>query len=130
MQPAPERWWAYAERDLGTAQALIEAERWDAVSFFAQQAVEKAFKALLVQRGEKSPPRIHDLVVLGRRVGAPSTWEQESNELTRAYVVTRYPDAVVEAEGLGGIDQPMARRHLQLAEEVLEWAKGKLSTGS
>ena len=44
MQPAPERWWAYAERDLGTAQALTEVERWDAVSFFAQQAVEKAFK--------------------------------------------------------------------------------------
>jgi len=48
MQPAPERWWAYAERDLDTAQALLGTERWEAVSFHAQQAVEKAFKALLV----------------------------------------------------------------------------------
>jgi len=100
------------------------------VSFFTQQAVEKAFKALLVQRGEESPPRIHDLVILGRRVGAPSTLEPDLTELTRAYVLTRYPDAVVEPEALGGIDQPMAKHHLRVAEEVLEWAKRKLSTAS
>jgi len=130
MQPALERWWAYAERDLDTAQALLEAERWEAVSFFAQQAVEKALKALLVQRGEKSPPRIHDLVILGRRVGAPSTLEPDLNELTRAYVLTRYPDAVVDLEAPGAIDQPMAKHHFRVAEGVLEWAKRKLSTAS
>lgn len=130
MQPAPERWWAYAERDLDTAQALLGTERWEAVSFFAQQAVEKAFKALLVQCGEESPPRIHDLVVLGRRVGAPSTLERDFNELTRAYVMTRYPDAVVEPDAPGGIDQSMAKHHLGVAEGVLGWVNRKLSTAS
>jgi len=130
MQPAPERWWAYAERDLDTAQALLGTERWEAVSFHAQQAVDKAFKAILVQRGEESPPRIHDLVILGRRVGAPLTLEPDLNELTRAYVLTRYPDAVVEPEAPGDIDQPMAKHHFRVAEEVLQWAKRKLSTAS
>jgi HEPN domain-containing protein len=61
MRVHPERWWEYAERDLDTARVLLGAQRWDAASFHAQQAVEKAFKAILVRKGEESPPRIHDL---------------------------------------------------------------------
>ena len=41
MRVSPERWWEYAERDLDTARVLLRAERWDAASFHAQQAVEK-----------------------------------------------------------------------------------------
>jgi HEPN domain-containing protein len=62
MQPEPERWWEYAERDLGPAQAILDMKRWDAASLFAQQAVEKALKALLARAGGR-PPRIHDLVI-------------------------------------------------------------------
>ena len=64
MQSAPEQWWAYAERDLDTARALLATERWEAVSFFAQQATEKGLKALLVQASGGLPPRVHDLVRL------------------------------------------------------------------
>jgi HEPN domain-containing protein len=91
MHVSPERWREYAERDLETARVLLAARRWDAGSFHAQQAVEKAFKAILVRKGEESPPRIHDLVVLARRAGAPTTLERDLTELSRVYVVTRGP---------------------------------------
>lgn len=109
MRVSPERWWEYAERDLETAQVLLRAQRWDATSLFAQQAVEKAFKAMLVRKGEESPPRIHDLVVLARRAGAPATLEREP-----AY----------------GIDQAMAEHHLQVAEGALAWVRQEWSTES
>jgi HEPN domain-containing protein len=130
MRVSPERWWEYAERDLDTARVLLRAQRWDAASLFAQQAVEKAFKAMLVRKGEESPPRIHDLVVLARRAGAPTTLERDLTELSRVYVVTRYPDVVLEREPAYGIDQAMAEHHLQVAEGALAWVRQEWSTES
>jgi HEPN domain-containing protein len=119
MGVSPERWWEYAERDLETARVLLRAKRWDATSLFAQQAVEKAFKAMLVRKGEESPPRIHDLVVLAPRAGAPATLERDLTELSWVYVVTLYPDVVLEREPAYGIDQAMAEHHLQVANGAL-----------
>jgi HEPN domain-containing protein len=130
MQVSPERWREYAERDLETARVLLAARRWDAASFHAQQAVEKAFKAVLVRKGEESPPRIHDLVVLARRAGAPTTLERDLTELSRVYVVTRYPDVVLEREPAYGIDQAMAEHYLQVAEGALAWVRQEWSTES
>ena len=130
MMVSRERWWEYAERDLETAGVLLRAQRWDAASFHAQQAVEKAFKAILVRKGGESPPRIHDLVVLARRAGAPATLERDLAELSRVYVVTRYPDVVLEREPAYGIDQAMAEHHLQVAEGALAWVRQEWSTES
>jgi len=129
MCVSPERWWEYAERDLGAARVLFRAERWDGVSFHAQQAVEKGLKALLVRASGGLPPRVHDLVRLGELVGVAEEVLSELDELSRAYVVTRYPDAVPpDVEGYG-IDRTAAERHLEIAERALKWARGRLSMG-
>jgi HEPN domain-containing protein len=130
MQPAPERWWAYAERDLGTAKAVAGAARWEAVSFFAQQAVEKGLKALIVRTSGDLPPRVHDLVRLAEMTGVPEDLWPELDDLSRAYVMTRYPDAIPGDATDYGIDQKVAERHLLIAERALQWAKQELSTGS
>lgn len=118
-----------AERDLATARAVLQIERWDGASFYAQQAVEKALKALLAGRGDR-PPRIHDLVVLSRRVGAPPEFRRDLAELTRVYITTRYPDVVLEPGAPAGVDQAMAEHHVRVAQEVLEWVRQQLSTAS
>ena len=66
--PHPHRedaleWLRFAEEDLAAARAMLVAgdpyvERH--VGFAAQQAVEKALKALLIDR-DTEPPRTHDL---------------------------------------------------------------------
>ena len=52
-QEAPwERWWRYAKEDLATARPVAEsggAHRWTCM--LAQQAAEKAVKALLIRSG-------------------------------------------------------------------------------
>ena len=130
MMSATERWWAYAERDLETARALLAAERWEAVSFFAQQAAEKGLKALLVQASGGLPPRVHDLVRLAELAGVPEDLWIELDDLSRAYVLTRYPDAVPGDVSDYGIDRMAAERHLRTAEMVLQWTNQRLSTGS
>ena len=73
MQPADRRaalarrWLAQARTDLVLATVVLERDReglegW-AAAFHAQQAAEKALKAVLVARGE-DPPRIHNLRAL------------------------------------------------------------------
>ena len=130
MMSATERWWAYAERDLETARVLLAAGRWGGVSFFAQQAVEKGLKALLVRASGGLPPRVHDLVRLAELAGVSEDLWSELDDLSRAYVLTRYPDAVPGDTSDYGIDRMAAQRHLRLAEMVLQWTNQRLSTGS
>jgi HEPN domain-containing protein len=61
------RWLSKARTDLVLATVVLERDReglegW-AAAFHAQQAAEKALKAVLVARGE-DPPRIHNLRAL------------------------------------------------------------------
>lgn len=67
-QPEPDdawkRWWRYANEDLLSAKKLAEegsSSRW--VCVMAQQAAEKAIKALLVNRAIDFP-RTHDVLRL------------------------------------------------------------------
>ena len=54
-------WLAKAESDLSAARWMLEGQGpYDTVCFHAQQAVEKALKALLALRGQPIP-RTHDL---------------------------------------------------------------------
>lgn len=69
-QPEPEtaasRWWRYAKEDLEIAQRLTAdgtSHRWVAV--LAQQAAEKAVKALLIEK-DIDFPRTHDVSRLVR----------------------------------------------------------------
>lgn len=73
-QPEPEasasRWWRYATEDLEVAQRLAAdgtSHRWVAV--LAQQAAEKAVKALLIEKGVEFP-RTHDVLRLVRLLPA------------------------------------------------------------
>lgn len=60
-----EDWLVRAHRDLLTVQRCMSGEPplGDAAAYHAQQAAEKALKALLASQGD-NVPRIHDLAVL------------------------------------------------------------------
>ena len=50
--------------------------------------------------------------------------------LTRAYVVSRYPDILVGPGAAAEIDPGDAERHLRDAENVMAWVEQQLSTAS
>lgn len=95
------RWLEYAMGDLRTAEGLRKLE--DApprnACYFAQQAVEKALKAVLVFEG-REVPRTHDLDAL--RVLLPDGWSVKSVQvdlsvLSEWAVNPRYPGDLPEA---------------------------------
>jgi HEPN domain-containing protein len=71
MRQETALWLRQAQEDLITAQVNLDGGRFYAASIFSQQAAEKALKALILEQTGATPPRSHDLVALGRRIGAP-----------------------------------------------------------
>ncbi len=107
MSEQAERWLAFAQEDLLTAQVVFDSGLYNQVCFHAQQCVEKAVKGTLLHLG-KSPPRIHAITDLLRLL--PHGWLDEIAEgpaaLDDYYIASRYPDALpgALAEGLPGRD--------------------------
>lgn len=92
--PAPATWLRFAEVDLALLQDALETGKpAGEVCFHAQQAVEKALKALVgLQRN--IVPHTHDLVALHRRVAAdmrPAVDMQQLDLLTDLEAQSRYP---------------------------------------
>jgi len=118
------RWLAYAESDLAVARGVdrpgVLAET---LCFHAQQAAEKAIKAVLVAGGAE-PPRTHDLEMLLAAVpgDVPMGFDRLSvAALTAFAVASRYP----------GDDEPVDADEyataLAVAMKVVAWARHALS---
>ena len=120
-------WLKAAEEDLVDARDMLARGRWFRAAFFAQQAVEKVFKALFFVVRREEPPRIHtvtELYIMLREAGfsLPKSVEEQLYILNKYYTVTRYPDA---AGGLPSesVDKVEAERAVKLAEEVITNAR-------
>jgi len=91
--------------------------------FDAQQAAEKAIKAMMIRRNVEFP-YVHDLgrlLLLLEEVGEPiPELVRKAEELTRYALVTRYP----------GIARPVSEQEyaeaVEIAERVVQWAKEHL----
>ena len=120
----PHEWLNRARSSLALAKAHPPETYLEDLCFQAQQAVEKAIKALLIKQGVAFP-YVHDLAHLltiledaGERVPAAV---REAEELTRYAVVTRYPgfaEPVTEAQ----YEEAVA-----IAEAVVQWVANRLS---
>lgn len=111
-------WLVKAAHDLETgARALADPPMPDTACFHAQQAVEKALKAVLVVR-ETEPPRTHLLAVLLERCGPIderlSALGEQLDWLTAFAIEARYPDV----EGEPSVEQ--AREALSTARRAFE----------
>ena len=125
MRIETENWWRQSLKDLETAKKNLKIKEYYAAAFFAHQAVEKALKALFIEKKRKSPGPTHSLIFLGKSVGIPVKFFSILRKLNPDYVLTRYPDA---AYGLPYelYDEEMAREKIQMAEAVIEWVRKEL----
>lgn len=128
----PERWppddpreWLNRARSNLRAQATLSGVYLEGPCFDAQQAAEKAIKAVLIARGVAFPP-IHDLAGVltfleqsGEEIPPPIT---DAARLTRFAVSTRYP----------GATEPVTanehRRAVAIAVAVVRWAEWRIGT--
>lgn len=115
-----EEWVRYATSDLRLAEAappsgvLLEH-----LCFHAQQAAEKAAKAVLVAFGVV-PPKVHDidylLALVGEHVAVPDL-VRRSGILTDFAVISRYP------ADFGELDEAEWTEAVALARAVVAWAE-------
>lgn len=117
------KWARQAEADLASAKALLAGGQYYASAFFSQQAAEKCFKAACIMNG-LGLLRSHDLLLLGKRAGAPDKLVQKSGALNAHYAETRYPDYEDEIPA-ESYSREEAEGAFKVASEVLEWAKKK-----
>ncbi|MBS3140467.1 HEPN domain-containing protein [Candidatus Woesearchaeota archaeon] len=93
MRPEIERWLLQSEEELSTAEVCFKGEKWFAVAFWCQQAVEKALKALFMLKKKESPGTTHSLTYLARETKIPKEFSNFAASLTKEYYLSRYPDA-------------------------------------
>lgn len=119
----PREWLNRAHSNLIRAKTEIPGVYLEELCFDAQQAAEKAIKALLIHRGVAFP-YVHDLadlITLLQQSGemVPET-VREAGRLTRFAVVTRYP----------GVSESVTHEEYQeaitIAERVVRWVEGIL----
>ena len=122
MRRETELWWRQALEDLKSAEGNLEIERYYLVAFLCHQAVEKALKALHIEKLRESAGTIHSLTLLGRRVSIPEELSGYLRRMGPDFVVARYPNA---AHGLPHelYDRSMAEERLGWAKEVLGWVE-------
>lgn len=123
----PREWLNRAHSDLSLAKVEAQGIYLEDLCFHAQQAAEKAIKALLIKHNIEFP-YVHDIAGLltlleqaGQDVPGPI---KEAERLTRFAVFTRYP----------GIAPPVTHEEyaqaIAVAEHVVCWAKDIIEEGS
>jgi HEPN domain-containing protein len=125
MRPEAQAWWDEAGVELAAARDLLDAKRYHLCAFFCQQAVEKAMKAVWIEREKELAPKTHDLTQLGEGLGVPAPLARPLRELNPLFVTTRYPDAANGAPSQM-FDDEIARKRLADAEEVMAWCRSAL----
>jgi len=116
----PHEWLNRARGNLVRAESCVPGAYLEDSCFDAQQAAEKAIKAVFVCRGERFP-FVHDLDellgMLERNGVKIPKYVRQAKQLSPFAVVTRYPgmaDPVTQRE---------YRRAVRIAEAVLRWAE-------
>jgi HEPN domain-containing protein len=122
----PREWLNRAKSALSLAQARREGVYWEDLCYQAQQAAEKAIKAVLIRQGVDFS-YVHDiaelLVELESAGGSVPGAVKRAARLTRFAVFTRYP---APAAALRRMEWAEA---VALAQEVVTWAESLLAEG-
>lgn len=121
-------WLTRARGNLARAkQPKPEEGFWEDLCFDAQQAAEKAVKAVLVFRGVEFPRthQIAELLVLLRQAGynAPES-VRDARDLSDYAVDARYPVEDEPVDPVQPVGEEEYRRAVAVADDVVRWAEG------
>jgi len=126
-EPRPDwlAWLDQAEHDLEGAHSAHSQGFWDHALVLAEQAAEKAVKAVWIARRGVLAPRVHFVGQLLGDLGAPGDLQKAGTALARGYFTVRYPP----------VEDPAPFRHVESADSdtaitdakrILGWAREQL----
>ena len=120
MKEEFERWFSFAVEDLSMAKLALREGIYNQVCFHSQQCVEKVLKGFIALKG-KIPPKTHklaDLLYLLEETHFDNI-KDRILLLDRFYIVSRYPDAIIED---AYPKEKEAEEALEVAEEAIKIA--------
>jgi len=122
-------WLEEAKADLRHARLSLSGGSHNWACFAAQQAVEKALKALMMGAKRRRASHVYDLTRLYAEVEEelvlPTEVTQKLGELSSYYTMARYPNAGLNRPSTG-IGRAQAEEAIALAEKVVMCIEDKL----
>lgn len=121
-------WLWQAKRDVEHARASAEAAFYEWACFAAQQAAEKALKAVFQRRGADAWGHLlADLVTaLPADINVPPELMERAKELDKHYITPRYPNALAHGAPGQSYTQGEAKRAIENAERILQFCEGHI----
>jgi len=115
-------WLAQAERDLSRAVIDIKYAYWEWACFTAQQAAEKAVKALLMSHGHTVwghaiTPMLRHLEALA----IPDDMIAHAQLLDAHYIPTRYPNGFAEGKPADYYNEQKAQEAVRAATDLIRF---------
>lgn len=124
-----EDWLKQADSDLCAAQDSASSNHYEWACFQAQQAAEKALKALIISKGSES--RIHSIKFLlsnlPENVCVSDQIQNAAKELDKHYIPTRYPDSFSTGIPKDFFTLDDAQRAISDARKIIEFVKEKIN---
>lgn len=128
MEQEIKSWLRLAETDLSVAQHLFQSyypQPYEIICYHCQQSAEKAIKAIIIANGAKGGlPKLHDLSFLLNQIKNAVKIDEKyydyADTLTPYGVAVRYPNELC-------LEKRHAKEALQIAGEILDWAKDVIS---
>ena len=129
MVERSEDWMDQAEWDLKHAKSDLEGRFFDWACFSAQQAAEKAAKAVFQKLGAEAwGHSVADLLnELPEEFRPSDELVEGALELDKAYIAARYPNVHPSGSPRSRYIRREAERLIQYAEEILKFCKNILS---
>lgn len=129
MAARAEDWYKQARHDLHHARQASSSGDFEWACFAAQQAAEKALKAVYQRSGVEAWG--HSVLALLKELPAPSVADADlieiGKELDRHYIPARYPNSYPQGAPYEYYTKADAERAVDQSERILQFCEGFLS---
>ncbi len=125
-----DRWLEQAEHDLSACEYMIKGSFYSNACFLAQQSAEKAVKAYLYFKGQRTVYNHSVVELVERSASFDKEFDNLINEasfLDRFYIQARYPDALPGSVPYKTFIDDDGKKALSACEKILKLVKGKIS---
>lgn len=122
-------WFRQAERDVEQAEDSHRAQRHEWACFAAQQAAEKAVKALHLSRGQEAWGHVVAKLLqeLPPSVKVPRELIEKGRVLDSYYIPPRYPNGHPEGAPFEHYGPLQSTEAIRYAREILEFARSEMA---
>lgn len=123
-------WWVQAQADLRHAQLAHDNGSFEWACFAAQQAAEKAIKAVFEKQGQKAwgHTLVHLLQALADQVPVPEELWEQAKILDKHYIPTYYPNGLAQGAPTEFYTRKEADDAIRYSQAILQFCE-RLLTG-